>query len=346
MTTVLVHPSRGAKDGRINLQRTLEKTVDINDHALAALLTPIERTELLTRHPNGQVRFWGTYEANRKKIERVREGDLVVFTGQGAAWAIGVVGYRFENDAFAKTLWVEHPEKGAYSHVYSLTFFEQVTIPYPVVNAPLGNSPANHFQAMAVYEGERADRLVDALRTELPTLFGFLYDGEDESLATALERDPQVDLLEIEKLGVAQTTYMVEPAERTVRRGENALVQAYAATLDPGATYGRERTPAGVTDLQIELGGTHELIEAKSSTGLAAVRQVLAQILHYAPSLKNRPSRVAGLFPTRPADAHVSLLNQYGIDVIFRLGPGKYTRLAAPDERRRAIRNFWASGNQ
>lgn len=341
MTTVLVHPSRGAKDGRINLQRTLEKTVDITDGALAPLLAPTERAELLARHESGQIRFWGTYEANRKKIERVHEGDIVVFTGQGAAWAVGVVGYRFENDAFAKAIWVEHPEKGAYSHVYSLTFFEQVTIPYPVVNAPLGNSPTNHFQAMAVYDGERADRLVDALRTELPTLFGFLYEGEDERLAKTLEQDPKVDLLDIEKLGVSETSYMVEPGERTVRRGENALVQAYAATLGPTAKHGRERTSAGVTDLQVKANGTHELIEAKSSTSTVAVRQALAQILHYAPSTKTPPDRVAGLFPTRPASHHVSLLNRYGIDVLYRTGPGQYERLEAPEERRTALRAFW-----
>jgi hypothetical protein len=151
-----------------------------------------------------------------------------------------------------------------------------------------------------------------------------------------------VELLEIEKSGVSETSYTVESAERTVRRGENALVQAYAATLEPAANYGRERTSAGVTDLQVQLGGTHELIEAKSSTGTAAVRQVLAQLLHYATKVGPLPDVVSGLFPERPADQHVALLHTYGIDVIYRVGVSKFERDEAAAERRAWLAQFWA----
>ncbi|MCZ2261740.1 hypothetical protein [Isoptericola sp. QY 916] len=341
MTTVLVHPSRGAKDGRINLQQTLEKYVDIGDPVLAAALTSEQRTELLARHPSGKVHFWGTYEANRQKIMRVNEGDVVVFTGQGAGWAIGVVGYRFENEAFAKEIWVEHPEKGAYSHIYSLTYFAELELPYAFINQPLGLNPANHFQSMAVYDDIRGARLLDALLDVHPSLAPDVLDASDRLVDELLENDDKVDLKDIEDAQVGELVYTVEAGERFVRRGENALVRTYAATLGSDAQYGREYTKAGVTDLQVQINGSHELIEAKSSSDTASVRQVIAQLLHYAPSVKHRPHRVAGLFPARPVDEHVALLNKYGIDVIYRVSSGHFNRVEAEESRRTALRAFW-----
>jgi hypothetical protein len=140
VVTVLVHPSRGHIDGRVNLKRSLEKAVRFTDGEVGRSLTSDERAQLLLWHPSGEARFWGTYEHNRTKIMRVHEGDLVIFTGEGSGWAIGVVGYRFENPDFARAVWQETRGKGTYSHIYSLARFETVEIPYPMINEPLGNS--------------------------------------------------------------------------------------------------------------------------------------------------------------------------------------------------------------
>lgn len=164
MAAVLVHPSRGHRDGRENLRRSLETLVDFRSAPLGETLTPDQRAALLVRHPTGLARFWGTYPHNATKINRVHEGDFVIFTGEGRAWAVGVVGLRFDNEAFARRLWRDHPDKGSYEHVYSLRKFEEVHIPYPAINRPLDNSLTYPFQAMAVYEGAKADALVDALQ--------------------------------------------------------------------------------------------------------------------------------------------------------------------------------------
>lgn len=41
--------------------------------------------------------------------------------------------------------------------------FELVSIDYAVVNAALGLKPNNHFQAMASYEGARAEAVIESL---------------------------------------------------------------------------------------------------------------------------------------------------------------------------------------
>lgn len=341
MTNVLVHPSRGAKDGRENLKRSLAQPVDIHSPAFDAVLSVQEKAELLRRHPDGKVRFWGTYDRNRGKIERVHEGDAVLFTGQGGVWAVGAVGFRFENDAFARALWLTHPEKGAYQHVYSLTRFEEVQIPYSVVNGALGLKPKNHFQAMAVYAGNKAELVIETLRIELPTPTAETYINLDERLAAELDADPQVALLAIEQPTAHEVVVTTAASERIVLRGENALVQAYAATLPETVEFGRTRTAAGVTDLQVISTAGQELIEAKSGVDARCVRQVLAQLLHYATSADPAPDVVSGLFPERPSDRLTALLHTYGIDVIFRTGVGAFTREPASAGQRERLRGFW-----
>ncbi|MFE7504021.1 hypothetical protein [Promicromonospora sp. NPDC057488] len=341
MTNLLIHPSRGAKDGRENLKRSLDKQVDISDAVFDATLTTQQKTELLRLHPDGQVRFWGTYDTNRDKIERIHEGDAVIFTGQGAVWAIGAVGFRFENDEFAQALWLTHPEKGAYQHVYSLSRFEEVQIPYEVLNGLLGYKEAFNFRRMLVHEGDTADRVIEELGIQLPTPAAATYIGRDDQLAEELESDPKRPLQAIESLTTHEVVVTTTASTRVILRGENALVQAYAATLPDDVKFGRTSTAAGVTDLQVVSDGTHELIEAKSAADTRCVRQVLAQLLHYATSAEPAPDVVSGLFPERPNDSLTSLLHSYGIDVLFRVGVGEFTRVPAPATRRELLRGFW-----
>ena len=130
----------------------------------------------------------GTYEHNRKKIARVHEGDAVIFTGEGSGWAVGVVGYRFENADFAQQIWQE--TKGAAPTTYlsdpSLRF-SQPDISYAAINEPLGLKPNNHFQAMAVYDKDgKGDAVVDALYLNV----GATTNSWTPQLANAASRSP------------------------------------------------------------------------------------------------------------------------------------------------------------
>lgn len=341
MATVLVHPSLGKPDGLANSKRTLERSVNFGEPLVAAALSPHDQAELLRRHPSGEARFWGTYDTNRKLIHRVHEGDVVFFTGDNHAWLVGVVGYRFDSVDFARAVWREHPVKGPYQHAYSLAWFQQIKVPYATINAELGYRPSNHFQGMTVLDKGTADGLVEALGIQIPEMDGY-YGARDERLALDLKDDPKVPLIKIEEPRVSHAIINIAAAERTIHRGENALVKAYAATLSADVEFGRQRTGAGVTDLQVRSSAGHELIEAKSAADTGCVRQVLAQLLHYAPSTSPVPDVVSGLFPVRPSEKLVGLLHSYGVDVIHRTAVGQYTREPAPAARRAHLRTFWA----
>ncbi|WP_127782531.1 hypothetical protein [Rhodococcus sp. X156] len=339
MVTVLIHPSRGNADGRVNLKRSLEKTVRFIDPAIASLLTETERTELLLRHPSGEAHFWGTYDQNKALISRVFEGDAVIFTGQGSGWGVGVVGYRFENPVFARKVWRETEGKGTYQHIYSLARFHKTAIPYADINAPLGLKPTNHFQGMAVYDRDgRGDLLVEALHLDV----GADYMMADAALAESLEGEvpPDSPLRPIEP-AFDGTIPVTARAAGVMRRGESMLVAAFAATLPSRVTYGRQLVTAGMTDLCIEWPDHQELVEAKSLADHGHVRAALAQLLDYAPALASPPAVLTALFPTRPDDRSVRLLHRYGVDCLYRAASEDYAREAAPEHASAGIRLLW-----
>lgn len=341
MTTVLIHPSRGAKDGRENLKRSLDQKVDFRSEPFASVLRAHERAELDARHPDGSAYFWGTHQHNTTKIGRVHEGDVVLFTGQNEIWAIGVVGHLFENPSFARSLWLSHPDNGTYRRVYAVTQLERVSVPYAVVKRTLGLKASNHFQAMAVYDGVQAQAVIDVLHLDISDAD---YAVQDRALETALAGDEKSanPFLAIEQVHTTSTRCQVSAGERVVLRGEGTLVRAFAATLPDSAEVGRRLTPAGMPDLCVDYGTHEELIEAKSSADRASVRQALAQLLHYGPALDRAPDVAAALFPTRPAPDDVAFLHRYGIDCLFRSGAGRYVRLRASDAARARLVEFWA----
>lgn len=337
MAALLVHPSLGSRDGAVNVERSLHVPVDFTTGPLAATLTAGQQVALLDRHPTGLARFWGTYAHNAAKIARVREGDVVLFTGRGHCWAVGVMGYRFDNADFAQVLWRETQGKGTYQHVYALAAFEYADIPYEAINQPLGLKPSNHFQSMTVYDrGGKAEAIMDALHLQVPST---AYDLLDD--AVAVELADEVRFAPIEEVWTPVAVATIDAQARLFLRGEAMLVQAYAASLR-GASSDRCFTAAGVTDMCVHTPDGLELIEAKSAADRGYVRQALAQLLHYAPHVRPRPVRASALFPVSPDAAGVALLHRYGIDCIYRSGPGRYPRLPAPPEARELITRFWS----
>lgn len=268
----------------------------------------------------------------------------MIFTGQGRAWALGTVGYRFDNDQFASALWQETQDKGTYRHIYSLASFEEVDVPYAAINEPLGLLPTNHFQTMTVYDRHgKAEAVAEALHLRLTAPPGASYDDLDRALASELASEAHglTWLAPIEAVHSASTSYVTSARGVIVHRGEALLVAAYAATLDAGIPRGRHFLSVGVTDLWIEHPDGPELVEAKSVASRDYVRQALAQLLYYATATPQTPRVLTALFPERPTPPLVSLLHNYGIDCVYRIAAHGYDRLQAPAEARERLASLW-----
>jgi len=354
VTAVLIHASGiHLTPGRRNWEHTIERAVDFRVGPLAKSLAPWERAELERLHPDGGAQFWGTHSYYSAQVARLAAGDVVVFTGNGRVLAVGRIGLLTDNAALADALWPRHPRHGSYRHVYSLAPLDFVEIPYPEFRTRGGFGVADDFRGLRVLTDARADEILAEFTDEIPlpvdapTLSPVEQELRDvqvyEEADAALEADLSwVHELRIETLSTGDS--LVRPrAASTIHRGENLLVHHYAQSLAPTARCCRYTTQVGVTDLDVFLDGRHELVEAKSSAARLCVRQALAQLLDYAPSLgEEKPDSLAALFPSRPDETAVELLRRYGVACIYREATGHFTRLDAPPAASQAVSALWS----
>jgi len=87
----------------------------------------------------------------------------VVGGGRGVCNAVYV-----DNLAFASELWVARPGRCAFEVVYSLTRFRRVEIPYGILQAALGTSDRDNFQATRLLrDRHRVDAVYDLVQRSL-----------------------------------------------------------------------------------------------------------------------------------------------------------------------------------
>jgi hypothetical protein len=94
-------------------------------------------------------------------------------------------------------------------------------------------------------------------------------------------------------------------------------------------TIGAHRTPT-----PCEGGDSTEVLEAKAHASHPYVRQALGQILDYTHSITAPVTTIAALFPSRPSNDDIALLNHYGVDCIYRSASGAFPRETANPSRR------------
>ena len=104
---IIIAPSFGSAAARRHWADTLDTKVDFASQR--ALLSPSEQSALDRLHPDGMAHFWGGVATQDRNVSRMQEGDFVLFTGQNMVRGIGEVGARFQNAAFADTMWPRTP---------------------------------------------------------------------------------------------------------------------------------------------------------------------------------------------------------------------------------------------
>lgn len=358
MTAVLLHASGiHTPQGKQNWERTIERPVDFRSGPVAAALTPAEEQVLEQLHADGRACFWGTHSYYSRHVAKLTSGDVVVFTGTKRVLGFGRLGLLTDNAALGDAMWPKHPVHGSYRHVYSLAPLAHAEMGQVEFRLRGGFGVADDFRGLRVLTDADAEAFLAAFEAEIPPAPSApaaspierelqevqAYEDADSDVARDLSWVRELSL-EIRSVGDAGVRGR---SASTMHRGENLLVHDYVQTLPSGARPCRYDTPAGVTDLDVHLGGVHELVEAKSSAARTHIRQALAQLLDYAPSLgANVPNVLTVLVPSRPADSAVALLHRYGIDCVYRMRDGSYERLAAPAGPAAAIAGLWSMGTE
>lgn len=334
---VLVCPAYGSKESRRHWHDTLEKEILFTEETLAGLLEPRQLEQLVRLHPAGAARFWGATATHDKAMAKVRTGDVALFTGKSKLLAVGEVGAVFANRAFADALWPPAPEGKSWRTVYSLRDFVPADLPYPVLAELIGYSRTYGFPGQLVLEGIRAQAVIERLGITTRTVLEQLGVEEPPSL----EPDAVTQLVELERQHTATVSFERATATTLYRREEQPLVIEFCSTL--GVPAGRFRSSAGLCDIYLEGPDGVEVIEAKSRTGHAYVREALSQLLDYAPHSPLPVDRLAVLVPGPLDERELSLLHRYGVDCIHRISPGAFHRTPAPDHARRRMRELWTA---
>lgn len=333
MVSVLIQPSFGDTAAQKHWAATLDLEVDFRIPERYQLLGADERAALDAVHPTGKARFWGGVGSNDKVFDKLKPGDIVLFTGKLLIRAIGEVGTSFRNEPFSLTLWDPNPERGAWRNVYSLLSFQETEIPYATLQMALDTSTGDNFQRTRFIGDHRADVVLAALQIDAQARVA--EDVEDaENVLNALgDKTKKESRGPVERAITSVTTYSRSARDVIVRRAESALVDAYTGQLPSNHRVARRLVASGVVDIDVKSPQHSEIIEAKSSSRHRKVREALGQILDYAHSVIEPVDRIATLFPTKPAAQDIALLHHYGIDVIYLNAFDAFERSDAPVDR-------------
>lgn len=382
MTAVLIHPSGiGNAVGLRNWRNTIESPVSFRAGRVAAALTAMERATLDSLHPAGRAPIWGAHRFHQERMEKLRQGDVVVFTGKKLAHAFGRIGLITDNAALGDALWARHPEHGSYRYVYSLAPIVARELGQPSFRRRGGFGPRDDFRRLRVLTGAEADAFVAEFAVETPDARGSEpgsarrgpeprlpehdrsapgqtppppapdpspVESEWEAFSQYASDDEAVarDLSRVRELPIEVRsrgdTVVRARAASTMHRGESLLVHDYIASLPSAATWFRHNLDIGVTDLGVRHAGRLELVEAKSSVKRTHVRQALGQLLDYAPALENPPDVLTVLLPSAPDESIVRFLHRYGVDCVHRGSDGQYVRRPAPAAPMAAVASLWS----
>ncbi|MFF7649851.1 hypothetical protein ACFZCY_08320 [Streptomyces sp. NPDC007983] len=328
---LLVSPAFGKAESRRHWADTLDHTVPFTEPKYAGSLTDGELSSLSALHPGGRARFWGATASHDRKMADVTTGDVVLFTGQNHVLAVGEVGAIFRNSSFADTMWPPNPGGESWHTVYSLRQFVPTEVPYETLNALLGYKSGFKYPGQMVFSGDKARAGIDGLLITTRTALEGL--GAETSPGS-------VRVMPVERQHTRSTTVERAAGQLLFNRDEAALVAEFCASF-PGPKPKRFASAAGICDIYVEDPERHELIEAKSRVERGHVREALAQLLDYARYVPDAVDRLSALFPEQLAPKERSLLHHYGIDVIYRVGPGSFEREPAPEDARERMRGLW-----
>lgn len=334
---VLIAPCYGNPASRSRFANTLGREVSFTDEPLINYLSPRDLEEMLRVHPGGKARFWGALASHDGKIDRLAQGDPILFTGLNRVQALGSVGCKLRNKAMADALWKPDPDTGSWSNVYSVLDFQLVRdLRYSDIQVLAGYDPGDRFQSTRVPSAEISAALIGGLGLDKDD-----YEKQDQQAEEALARALAAasSVVDAETSHVDTTEYERQSGTVTLHRAEARLVKLYVRTLsDPQAK--RLRLAVGWTDLYVIAEG--DLIEAKRSSEHRFVRQALGQLLDYAAHSDQPITRLTALLPARPADVDIRLLHAYGIDCLYWAGAANFRRLSAPPEVVERMRPAWS----
>jgi hypothetical protein len=191
MSTLVVLQPAGSQGSREHYADTVANLVDIE--ACEPYLAPQVFRRLKEIHPSGFAAMWGvvpgTNEVNRKKWERMSEGNLVLFSSDNKIHTSAIVSAKFTSRKLAEKLWGLDKDSETWQYMYTLDEVKSLDIPYEEFNSVVGYKVNNIIQGFTVMDAEKSSRFLDYFNLWSDKHFDEVTDEEFDEVLNNLDGD-------------------------------------------------------------------------------------------------------------------------------------------------------------
>lgn len=340
---ILLAPCYGNPKTRRRYHRTIEAAVDFEASEHRELLQPPELAALRALHPSGTAHFWGAIATHNTMMDRLRTGDIVVFTGDNKIKAAGEIGHLFRNQPLADLMWDQFDSGRSFVNVYSVRNLQVIERSRQEVWRRIGFDERDNVASQRLVMDERVPTLLSELQvvtSAAETRIGAQLAAVSQALAQGSRVTP------VERYHTDVVSQHIAERIAQYERVESQLVSLYQR-FQPDVMFTSFRTHSGKrADLYRVEENEVEIVEAKSLANHEKVREAAAQLLDYSAQSPRPVTRLSALFPLRPAQYGIDYLHRLGIDCIYRTDDGAFVRDAAPEERRHYMHSVWHNEGQ
>ncbi|MEV5661106.1 hypothetical protein [Streptomyces flaveolus] len=187
MRIVMQPARRSEKDVDQHYQDTIVNPVVFDGHA--DLLDASTVAQLKELFPDGQAPMWGIVPGKRNvnvsRINKMRPGDWVFFSGDKRVYFGGTIALMWRNKELATRLWGTDPAGSTWEYMYALSGTRGFDIPVEEVRTLLSWNPNRNIMGITVLSDEESDTLQTLLTLDVATAAPEPVDSTEEEVAVA-----------------------------------------------------------------------------------------------------------------------------------------------------------------
>ncbi|MDQ0577930.1 hypothetical protein [Streptomyces rishiriensis] len=187
MRIVMQPARRSEKDVDQHYQDTIIKPVVFDDHADILDASTID--ELKQLFPGGEAQMWGVVpgkkNVNVSRINKMRPGSWVFFTGDKRAYFGGTIALMWRNKELATRLWGTDHAGSTWEYMYALSGTRGFDIAIEEIRTLLGWNPNRNIMGISVLSEEESETLETLLTLDASTAALEPVDTAEEEAAVA-----------------------------------------------------------------------------------------------------------------------------------------------------------------
>lgn len=191
MGNLVVLQPTGNQGSRQHYADTVANLVEIK--SCEPYLGPQVFHKLLEIHPTGMAAMWGVVpgvsEVNRRKWERMSEGNVVLFSSDRKIHTSAVVASKFTSKELAEKLWGLDSDNETWQYMYTLDEIRPLHISYEEFNSVVGYKANNIIQGFTVMDADKSSRFLDYFNLWSEKHFDEVTDEEFNDVLTNLDGD-------------------------------------------------------------------------------------------------------------------------------------------------------------